>query len=300
VSATALAMQEVLAAQFDRVEKALGILVDSIAAYNPSPQAAVDLVAADDELSHGLDQLAQHQENHARIQLLRAEAEALEEQLKASVEKLATLRHDLFETPATTFPQNSRPVPFDQLLQYATNISKHTVPPTYRERVPAPAVTPEKEEDATPNAAPTNGVNTPAAVPPEPVQVATAPVGGQQDAEPGPSATPDITEEEAEWLKKLNQSQFTWYPWPSNDKIRQGNLHKLQAFREQNYNLNTFSIPAHEEEKRNKRLKRLQEALGEGSPAPQAGEVQPGLEPPQALRRPVAQPTNIFDDMDDD
>jgi hypothetical protein len=49
-------MDDVLQAQFDRVEQALGTLVDSIASYNPNPQAAIDLVAADDELSHGLDQ----------------------------------------------------------------------------------------------------------------------------------------------------------------------------------------------------------------------------------------------------
>ncbi len=49
-------MDNTLAEQFDRVEKALGALVDSIAAYNPSPQAAIDLVTADDELSQGLDQ----------------------------------------------------------------------------------------------------------------------------------------------------------------------------------------------------------------------------------------------------
>jgi hypothetical protein len=49
-------MEQILSAQFDRVDKALSTLVDSIAAYNPSPQAAIDLVAADDELSHGLDQ----------------------------------------------------------------------------------------------------------------------------------------------------------------------------------------------------------------------------------------------------
>lgn len=48
-------MDDILVAQFERVEKALGTLVDSIAAYNPSPQAALDLVAADDELSQGLD-----------------------------------------------------------------------------------------------------------------------------------------------------------------------------------------------------------------------------------------------------
>jgi hypothetical protein len=49
-------MDDMLSTQFDRVEKALATLVDSIAAYNPSPQAALDLVAADDQLSQGLDQ----------------------------------------------------------------------------------------------------------------------------------------------------------------------------------------------------------------------------------------------------
>ena len=49
-------MDDILQTQFDRVEQALGTLVDSIASYNPNPQAAIDLVAADNELSHGLDQ----------------------------------------------------------------------------------------------------------------------------------------------------------------------------------------------------------------------------------------------------
>lgn len=293
-------MDDVLNTQFERVEKALSTLVDSIAAYNPSPQAATELVAADDELSQGLHQLAKHQANHARIQLLRAEAEGLEEQLKSSVEKLATLRHELFETPATTFPENLRPVPFDELLQFARNISKHTVPPTYRERVPGPAANHDKDrEDATSSGAPTNGVNTPA-VQQELSQTAVALADGPKDDEPTAGATPDITEEEAEWLKKLNESQLSWYPWPSNDKIRQSSLYKIQAFREQNYDLTTFDIPAHEEAKRIKRLKTLQQALGQGSPEPQVEEVQPGIETVQTFRRPVAQPTNIFDDMDDD
>ncbi|KAF2853988.1 hypothetical protein T440DRAFT_389539 [Plenodomus tracheiphilus IPT5] len=291
-------MDDILATQFERVEKALSTLVDSISTYNPSPQAAIELVAADDELSHGLDQLAKHQANHARIQLLRAEADALEEQLKSSVEKLANLRHQLFETPATTFPENSRPVPFDQLLQYASNISRHTVPPTYRERVPGPAANQDKDkEDAASIGAPTNGLNTPANQT-EPTETAVALAEGQADEEPTP--VPEITEEEVEWLKKLNEAQFTWYPWPSNDKIRQGSLYKLQAFREQNYDLNTFDIPAHEEAKRTKRLKRLQEALEQDSRDPPAEEVQPVIEDVQTYRRPVAQPTNIFDDMDDD
>jgi hypothetical protein len=51
-------MEDILSTRFDRVEKALSTLVDSIAAYNPSPQAAIDLAAADDELGQGLDQRA--------------------------------------------------------------------------------------------------------------------------------------------------------------------------------------------------------------------------------------------------
>ena len=78
--------------------------------------------------------VARHQANHARLQALRAEADALEEQLKSSVAALAGLRRELSETPATVFPANSRPVPFDELLQYAKSISKYTVPPTFRER----------------------------------------------------------------------------------------------------------------------------------------------------------------------
>lgn len=49
-------MDAVLHEQFQRVEAALGTLVDSIASYNPSPQAAADLIAADEELGRRLDQ----------------------------------------------------------------------------------------------------------------------------------------------------------------------------------------------------------------------------------------------------
>jgi hypothetical protein len=67
-NATNSTMEDILSAQFDRVEKALSTLVDSIAAYNPSPQAAIDLVAADDELSHGLDQREEPWQRRSRWQ----------------------------------------------------------------------------------------------------------------------------------------------------------------------------------------------------------------------------------------
>ena len=48
-------MNAILQAQFQRVETALNTLIDSITSYNPSPQAAVALIDADDELSKGLE-----------------------------------------------------------------------------------------------------------------------------------------------------------------------------------------------------------------------------------------------------
>lgn len=47
-------MDKVLTANFDRVEKALTTLVNSIANYTANPLAAVELVKADSELVDGL------------------------------------------------------------------------------------------------------------------------------------------------------------------------------------------------------------------------------------------------------
>lgn len=45
--------------RFERVENALAKLINSISVYNPSPSSANDLVSADKELSHGLEQRRQ-------------------------------------------------------------------------------------------------------------------------------------------------------------------------------------------------------------------------------------------------
>jgi len=49
-------MDKQIDARFDRVEKALGSLTDSIAKYNPSIAQAHDYIAADDELHKGLQE----------------------------------------------------------------------------------------------------------------------------------------------------------------------------------------------------------------------------------------------------
>ncbi|KAJ4383513.1 hypothetical protein N0V86_001565 [Didymella sp. IMI 355093] len=304
-------MDDLLQAQFDRVEQALDTLVDSIASYNPNPQAAIDLVAADDELSHGLDQLARHQANHARLQTLRAEADVLEEQLKSSVAALAGLRKELSETPATVFPSDSRPVPFNELLQYAKSISRYTVPPTFRERVPD-AEDPAKEPEAleAPTSAPaTNGLNTPTTA----VAPVTASQGAAEASHEGeapkegepPAAVPELSEAEAEWLQKLKSSGHPWTPWPNTLKILKSNLWKLYWYREHGRNIDEFDIEAHEEEER-KRFEDLPEAPAEKAaevhvePQVQEQRVQQVPPPQAAPAAPAAGGFTLFDDMESD
>ncbi|KAF2195051.1 hypothetical protein K469DRAFT_722389 [Zopfia rhizophila CBS 207.26] len=239
-----------LQAQFHRVETALGTLVDSIASYNPSPQAAVDLVAADDELGKGLDQLAVHQANHARILSLRHEAEQLESQLKGSLTALSSLRHELLSTPVTSFPETSYPVPYDELLRYARNISKYTVPPTYRE--PKYVSEPEEEkgkEDPCSGGVPSNGVDIPAA--------ADALVAGDETAKDQENAEgeekKEITPEQEEWLRKLFEEGHQWAPWPSHEKIRRGNLMQIQHFLDRGDDPSQVLPPAQQEEEDRRR-----------------------------------------------
>jgi hypothetical protein len=49
-------MDNIIDQRFERVEKALATLITSISTYNPSITHANDLVAADAELSQGLEQ----------------------------------------------------------------------------------------------------------------------------------------------------------------------------------------------------------------------------------------------------
>jgi ribosome-binding factor A len=49
-------MEMVIDKRFERVEKALATLINSISIYNPAPAHANDLVLADAELSQGLEQ----------------------------------------------------------------------------------------------------------------------------------------------------------------------------------------------------------------------------------------------------
>ena len=71
-------MNATIDAVFVRVETAFTTLVDSIAAYNPSLQAAGDLIAADDDLARGMDQRASPVSPSAPLRLLTAQSPSTE------------------------------------------------------------------------------------------------------------------------------------------------------------------------------------------------------------------------------
>lgn len=147
---------------------------------------------------------------------MRTRADALEDQLRTSVATLASLRRELFDTPATTFPSDSRPVPASELLLYAKNIAQYTVPPTYRE--PVLAVPGVENKGSTPSAQAT----------PANAAVTAASDGQPSNEEIAVEPAADVTVEEAEWLRKLQASNTAWVPWPSDEKIRGSNLMQIQ------------------------------------------------------------------------
>jgi hypothetical protein len=235
---------------------------------------------------------------------LRTEAEALGEQLKSSVSALASLRHELFETPATIFPVDTRPVPFNELLQYAKSISQHTVPPTYRERAPQVAADKDKDkdkDDAASSGAPTNGVNTPAN-PPNALDIAKDATAEAKDGDNAENAPAEVTAEEEEWLKKLHDSKIAWYPWPSDDKIRNGNLYKIMAWQARGKDTDSFDIHAYEEAERTKFMAADGVAMAqpEEEQAQQPQVQQPTGPRPVAAPRPPKKTFDDFDDLDDD
>ncbi len=188
-------MDKHIDARFDRVEKALSTLIDSIAKYNPSIAHANELAAADRELSKGLEDCERrpppppfvlplgqqfmlhrdgdlltsisrlptvqaHQNNYLRIQALRAQTAALDAQIKDTLTVLAATRRDMTSTAATAFPETPGfDLYYGDLLSYARRISKFTMPPagvTNGVDVSAPPLLPAERTSS-----PAIGIDTP-------------------------------------------------------------------------------------------------------------------------------------------
>ncbi|ROV95255.1 hypothetical protein VPNG_08950 [Cytospora leucostoma] len=123
-------MDKYVDARFERVEKALATLVESITKYTPQASQASDLAAADGELARGLRRLELHQNNRARLEALRAASSALDAQIRDTLRTLWTTRRDITSTATTVFPDGPQyDVNYEELLSYARRISKMTMPP---------------------------------------------------------------------------------------------------------------------------------------------------------------------------
>jgi hypothetical protein len=148
-------MEKDLDGRFERLEKAIGTMIDSLGKNMPSKKIAEDLLAAERELFDGLKLLERHQNNHARIQQLRQETSLLDTQIRDIAGSLWNMRKELKAVPTTTSSADGKKYQFttSELLAYARRISRNTLPlPGVTNGVdmsaPPPATQPTEPEDS--------------------------------------------------------------------------------------------------------------------------------------------------------
>ncbi|KAI1300948.1 vitamin-D-receptor interacting mediator subunit 4-domain-containing protein [Xylaria venustula] len=233
---------------FDRVEKALGTLIDSIAKYNPSTNQVQELGNADAELAKGLQDLQTHQSNYQRLQDLRASTAKYDAQIKDTLRLLANTRRELVHANATVFPDGPNyEIRYDELLSYARRISKTTIPPVgalnaINAATTAAATAGTSDESPQPQpkggelSAPDTAATTPAggtpngAATPLPQQVTVNGNNMVPSASTGGMGT-DLPETLATFLNP--HSAYTFVPWPSEEQVRHGAIASLAYMAEQ-------------------------------------------------------------------
>ncbi|RDA85884.1 hypothetical protein CP532_2711 [Ophiocordyceps camponoti-leonardi (nom. inval.)] len=250
-------MDKLIDSRFERLEKALSNLVDSVTKYHPSVAQAEELHAADAQLSLGLEEVQVHQNNNLHIQQLRRTSAALDTQIRDTLTSLATTRKDIVATQTTKFSAKpSYPVAYDELLAYARRISKTTLPPAASLLTAAPS-----PETSTPTAATAAAEQPPSAVTPSgrtpsrtespvangaSVQLSNAEQPAQQTSA---SQNTSLPEGMSQYLNPLSGQVF--FPWPLEDKIRSGALASYQILVEQGIDPRGYD-PATEEERKRK------------------------------------------------
>jgi len=253
-------MEKFLDARFERVEKALTTLIDSIAKYNPSEKLAEDLTTADKELTQGLCELEHHQNNSARISQLRQETTALDTQTKEIIGTLWSMRKEVKNTTTTTYPSGTPKYEFttSDLLGYARRISRNTLPPPgvtngvdFGASPPPAQDLPAIEEAGpsgtqTPNASFNNGVGTPSAngeVLASQVTITSTvgdmPLEIKAAANPGDGAL--------------------FFPWPIEEDVRFGGLAAYQALSDNGIDPKGYDPEEEEKRKREEEQARLEE-----------------------------------------
>ncbi|KAB5572328.1 vitamin-D-receptor interacting mediator subunit 4-domain-containing protein [Coniochaeta sp. 2T2.1] len=253
-------MDKYIDERFDRVQRALTTLIDSVTKYTPSTTQANELAQADKELSEGLHELQTHQNNYLRIQELRKEADDLDAQIKTTVSLLWNTRKEITATPTTSYPSSGPRYDFSysDLLNYARRIARTTVPPpgvTNGVDLSAPPAEQGTSAEQTPvtaatdNPIVTNGTTT---TQPQPTASADPSQPSQQTSQQ--TFTTALPEHMADSVNLLEGAVF--YPWPGEDRIRNGALEQCQRL----VNAGVDPVGYDPEEEERKRLAAREEA----------------------------------------
>ncbi|KAK4944761.1 hypothetical protein LTR10_015931 [Elasticomyces elasticus] len=222
-----------LQASYQSLDASLQRLTDSIAAYNPSPTAASDLLAADDALTTDLSTVLTHQRNTHILSALHLQARANDEKIKSHFHAVAALRKEVTAIPSFSPPTaaTTREVGVDELLSYARYISPTTVPPTFRRT----GLKAKPEIDG-------EGVGT---TPPLAAQDNSTGDYSDTDAIKRTNpATLDLNPAHAAWLSP----DLPFAPWPEQYIITGGALGRIQIMLEQGKDPGAVLSPAEQRE----------------------------------------------------
>ncbi|KAL2208512.1 hypothetical protein CC79DRAFT_1320128 [Sarocladium strictum] len=242
-------MDKIIDGRFERLEKALAGLIDSVTKYHPSVNLARELELADEELTKGLEQVQTHQNNYLRIQKLRETSNALDTQIRDTLSSLATTRKDIVTTHTTTYPAGPNyTINYDELLSYARRISKTTLPPssTINSLPPQPA---SGEQTPAPDSQPQSALTPNAPTPSQTQSPAVNGVSQPGSAQPTQQTTgaTSLPEQYNQFLNPLSGQIF--FPWPTEDKIRGGALASNQMLTEQGIDPKGYDPAAEEQRK---------------------------------------------------
>lgn len=208
-----------------------------------------------------------HQEYYARILHLRETVDNLNQRITASLSSLADVREELLATPATVFSQDQRNVPYAELLDYASRITKYSTPPTLRQPVSIIQAADTTQAQQPPNPLPSNGSGISAE------QSVSSPVVSSLNAQAHGEGIGvlSLDQKEVQWLDP-SSTQVPFVPWPSEDIIRRGALAQIQLMLEQGQDPNNVVTSTAREE--------TEPASGDAIVVDQSGAIVADLETP--------------------
>ena len=235
-------MEQRLLAPLNALETSLNNLVQALTTTNTfaaAPQAAKEIVAADDELDQALIVLKKHQDNYNEILRLRAEKDALNQKLKDTVFEAWRLRNELgnihpsiledSEEEEETSKQYSS-VDYETLLSFASRIGKHNgiasqeaVKEAEQRYLEARR---KRDEDKAASQPTMNGSHAE-----EPAELGSN--------RPRPPTSQSIHSQEVQSrLKAIEEARdiqrsFRTVPFPNGEDLRKGELGRLQLLSEQ-------------------------------------------------------------------